>query len=146
MSERRVSEVSEGPWAGWMMRGRAHRFEGVIGPFYFRWHDDRVELGCDVDERHLNGLGAAHGGFLMSVADAALFSIAWREIRETGAVTVHLGTDFLAPAQAGDRLIATGEIVKAGGRLLFIRGEIKREETIVLTFDGVIQRLKKRDG
>ena len=144
MSKLRVHEVAEGPWAGWSKRSEAHKFEATVGPFYFRRREDgAAELGCDVDERHLNGLGAAHGGFLMAVADAALFSIAWREIRETGAVTVHLGTDFLSPANLGDRLIATGEIVKAGGRLLFIRGEIKCEDRMVLTFDGVIQRVRR---
>lgn len=144
MSERRPTDVTEGRWAGWRYWSGLDAYEDLTGPYYFRADDDRPRLAVEVQRRHLNGRGAAHGGFLMTFADNALFSIAWPAIQETGGVTVHLSGDFTASAHEGDVLEATGEIVKAGGRMVFVRGVIKRDDVVILSFNGSIMKQKPK--
>jgi acyl-coenzyme A thioesterase PaaI-like protein len=60
------------------------------------------------------------------------------------AVTVSLNGDFVGPANEGDLVEATGEIIRAGGSLVFIRGLIATGESPMMTFSGVVKKVKKR--
>lgn len=145
MNVRQPNDITEGRWAGWRSWTGLDAYEDLVGPFYFRNDENGNSVGAvEVDARHLNGHGNAHGGFLMTFADNALFSIAWPAIKDTGGVTVHLSGDFTSAGKPGDILQATGEIVRAGGRLIFVRGQITCEDKFVLSFNGIITRLKAR--
>jgi len=145
MSVRQPIDITEGRWAGWKSWTGLDAYEDLVGPFYFRDEDNGGSRGAvEVEPRHLNGRGTAHGGFLMTFADNALFSIAWPAIKDTGGVTVQLAGDFTSAGKVGDILVSTGEIIRAGGRLIFVRGQITCEDKFVLSFNGIITRLKAR--
>ncbi|RZO67735.1 MAG: PaaI family thioesterase, partial [Parvularculaceae bacterium] len=57
-------------------------------------------------------------------------------------VTVTLNTEFLAPGQIGDFIIATGETTKVGGGLVFARGLITAEDRTLMSFSGALKRLR----
>ena len=72
------------------------------------------------DERHANRSGAVHGGLIATLADTAVGHAVREEADEiSGAVTVSLTVDYLAPAEPGKTLEARTEIEKLGGRLAF---------------------------
>jgi uncharacterized protein (TIGR00369 family) len=147
--ERDVGEpflIEQGDWAGWSRWEGSDPFEDESGPFYFR-RDDGGAMRCAfrAEHRHMNGGGFIHGGAVMTFADYSLFLIA-RDVLDGGpAVTVSLNGDFAGPARAGDLIEATGEVVRAGGSLIFVRGMIATGGAPMMGFSGVIKRVK-RDG
>lgn len=143
----RSSRVTEGEWAGWSCWSARDPFEALTGPFYSRIVEDEGPVcAMRTEARHTNGLGGVHGGALMTFADFALFALSSRARERAPGVTVNLSGDFLGPARPGERLEARGEVTKAGGSLLFVRGLVtaEAERRPVLSFTGVIKRLRPR--
>lgn len=64
--------VEDGPMAGWLTWPGvdAVSFGDVVGPVFWRREGDEVRCVIEASERHRNGYGAIHGGFLMSCADS----------------------------------------------------------------------------
>jgi acyl-coenzyme A thioesterase 13 len=137
--------IEEGEFKGWFLSPFKDNYVNLIGPFYYKpLEDGSTQTAFKVDERHLNGGGNMHGGCLLSLADTALFVIALEALGDGRGVTLGLEAQFLNPARPGDLLIATGEITKAGASVIFVRGQIKSEARIVVTFTGVIKRTKPK--
>jgi len=134
--------VEEGPFAGWFTWAGLDPYETMTGPFYAREEaGGGVRCAFQAEERHCNMMGAVHGGCLMTFADFALFAIATPVLGTGPAVTVTLNGDFVAAGRKGDRVEATGEVVRAGRSLVFVRGLIQVRDAPVLSFSGVIKRL-----
>lgn len=141
----RDHQVSEGEFAGW--RYWPHdTFEVHSGPFYFRPDAGGIRCAFRVMRQHLNGGGSTHGGCLLTFADYSLFAIAQDALAGARGVTVSLSSEFVGPALEGDLVEARGEVVRAGGSLLFLRGLITANGRPALTFSGVIKKLKSRPG
>lgn len=135
--------LEDGPFKGW--RTWPHdAYETHAGPFYYkREADGRALCRFTVEQRHLNGGGAVHGGCLMTFADYAVFAIAEETIAGR-AVTVNLSGDFLGPGNLGDVMEATGEVTRAGGRIIYVRGLITANGRPCLSFSSVITRIKPK--
>lgn len=137
--------VETGDWAGWRTWSGLDPFEDQSGPFYFREDDaGRVTTAFRAEKKHMNGGGFMHGGCMMTFADFSLFAIAWKELADSRAVTVSLNGEFVGPARPGDLVSASGEVVRAGGSLLFIRGLIATGSSPMLNFSGVIKKIRSR--
>ena len=138
--------VLEGEFAGWSYWPGDY-FEVHSGPFYFRPDSDgRIRCAFRVTRQHLNGGGTTHGGCLLTFADYSIFAIAEQDLAGARGVTVSLNSEFLGPALEGDLVEATGEVVKAGASLLFIRGVVTANGRPALSFSGVIKKIKPRPG
>jgi uncharacterized protein (TIGR00369 family) len=137
--------VEGGEWAGWRTWSGLDPFEDQSGPFYF-CEDDAgvVTTAFRAETKHMNGGGFMHGGCMMTFADFSLFAIAWKELADSRAVTVSLNGEFVGPARPGDLVTATGEVVRAGGSLLFIRGLIATGGSPMLNFSGVVKKIRSR--
>ena len=135
--------IETGPWAGWKTWPE-DRFETGTGPFYAR-KDETGRTVCRfiAEQRHMNGGGFMHGGCFLTFADFACFSIA-DEVLGGPSVTVNLSGDFLSSAQSGDMMEATGEVTRAGGRLLYVRGIITANGKPCLSFTSVITRVNRK--
>ncbi len=134
--------IAEGPWAGW--RTWPHdAFESGVGPFYYR-RDEAGRVTCRfiAEPRHMNGGGFMHGGCLMTFADYSVFAIAEDQIGGS-AVTVNLSGDFLGPGAVGDVMESTGEVTRAGKRLLYVRGLITAGGKPSLSFTSIITRINR---
>jgi acyl-coenzyme A thioesterase PaaI-like protein len=59
-------------------------------------------------------------------------------------VTVSFACEFLDAAREGELIEATGEIMRAGGSMIFLRGLLKSGERPLFTFSGTIKRVKRR--
>jgi uncharacterized protein (TIGR00369 family) len=135
--------VAEGEFAGWTMF-TDEAFEGMVGPFYYRAGDDGVRCAFRAEPRHLNAGGRMHGGCLMTFADFALFMVSLDALEGDRGVTVTLDNTFVDAVWPGELVEARGQLIRAGGSLIFARGEVFTGTRTVLTFSGVIKRLKPR--
>jgi acyl-coenzyme A thioesterase PaaI-like protein len=134
--------IESGPWAGWKTWPQ-DTFETGTGPFYSRAEPGRgVVCAFIAEPRHMNGGGFMHGGCLLTFADYACFAIA-EEYTVGGAVTVNLSGDFLSAVSAGARMEATGEVTRAGGRLIYIRGMITADGKPALSFTSVVTKVNR---
>ncbi len=135
---------TEGEFAGWTY-WRGDPFEDRAGPFYEKQLEDGSALvAFRAEQRHMNGGGFMHGGCLMTFADGALFSIARNELDGYHAVTMHLTGDFLAQVKVGQLVEARGEVVRGGGKTIFVAGLVTADGVPALRFDGIIRKLQKR--
>lgn len=143
-SDHRPITVESGEWAGWK-HWPHDAFETRAGPFYFRIDDDgEAVCAFTAEPRHMNGGGFMHGGCLMTFADFALFSIAHKELRDSHAVTLSMNSEFLDPATPGQLIEARGEVTRAGGKTIFVRGLITADAKPVFSFTGIIRKVGKR--
>jgi len=135
--------ATDGEFAGWHTWSR-DSFESHNGPFWHRMDDDgRIRTAFRVERKHLNGAGNVHGGCFMTFADYCLFAFAAPVLQGSG-VTVAFACEFLDAAREGDLIEGTGEITRAGGSLIFLRGELKSEQRLLFTFSGTIKRVKRK--
>ena len=95
------------------------------------------------EAKNCNSGGSIHGGALMTFADFALFMIAGGMETAVHGVTVTMNSEFVGAAEPGRMLAARGEVIRAGGSLVFVRGIISDEDRAVLSFSGTIKRLRR---
>lgn len=134
--------IETGPWAGWRTWPQDD-FENGVGPFYYR-RDEAGKAVCRfiAEKRHMNGGGFMHGGCFMTFADYSCFVIA-EDHTQGPSVTVNLSGDFLSSANIGDVIESTGEVTRAGGRLIYVRGLVTANGKPALSFTSVITRVKR---
>ena len=128
---------------GWETWEGHDPFEDYCGPMYFRNFEGEYKCRLLLGPQHMNGQGNVHGGVLMTFADYALFFIPRKELEGIGAVTVSFNCDFMGPAGVGDMLEATGEVIHETGRLLFVRGLVKRGDDNLLNFSGLLRKVRR---
>jgi len=136
--------IQEGEWAGWSLWS-PDPFELLAGPFYAR-RDEAGRMVCAfrAERKHMNGHGAMHGGCLMTFADYAIFCIASEHLQDSGSVTAQLNCDFIDAAFEGDIVECTGEVVRAGASLVFVRGQIETGGRIALTYSAILKKTRQR--
>ena len=134
---------TEGEFAGWRT-WRRDNFETHSGPFYHQVDENgRVRCAFRVAKKHLNGSGNVHGGCFMTFADYCLFALAKSELQGSG-VTVGFSCEFLDAAREGELVECDGEVTRAGGSLIFLRGTLRADTRMLFTFSGTIKRVKRK--
>lgn len=136
--------VDSGEFAGWCYWDSDPFEYDAAGPFYFREENGEPVAAFRARRKHMNGHDIVHGGCLLAFADFALFAIANDVMGEDGGVTVSLTSEFLSGPGEGAWIEARGEVLRAGGSLIFVRGIISGDGTPCLNFSGTIKRLRKR--
>lgn len=135
--------ATEGEFKGWQTWIR-DSFENHIGPFWHRLEaDGSVRCAFRVEKKHLNGSGNIHGGCFMAFADYCLFAIGRNALNGRG-VTVNFACEFLDAGHEGELIECTGEVTRAGGSLIFLRGQMTSGERRLFTFSGTIKRAKRK--
>jgi uncharacterized protein (TIGR00369 family) len=136
-------EITEGPWKGW--RGYdTDPFENLTGPFYNRRDDQGVVCAFRAETRHLNTSGQMHGGAMITFADYAIFIIAGSALDGGGSVTASLNCDLVGAAEEGELIEARGDVVRAGGSLVFVRGVATADGRPILSFSAIIKKTRPR--
>lgn len=77
---------------------------------------DFARVRMPLTEHHLNGWGAAHGGVICALVDAA-FGSAANDSRETAVVTLSTTIDFLRPGLKGP-LVAEAKATHTGTHII----------------------------
>ncbi|SHJ13826.1 uncharacterized domain 1-containing protein [Palleronia salina] len=103
-----------------------------------------------LDARHTNRHGAFHGGLAAVMLDNAMGAAGSLTVDDSGLhpmVTISMTTNFIASAQVGDTLTATGRVVGGGRSVKFIEGELRRDDgTLIATGSGAFKVMKKAQG
>ncbi|WP_322012742.1 PaaI family thioesterase [Paraburkholderia sp. J12] len=119
--------------------------------------EGRTVFALRIAEQHTNILGVAHGGMLVTLADAAMgtcigFALA-ASGRQSGepastshanrqpSVTTTLSTEFLASARVGDWLEAHAFVRRLGRRMVFTDCSLRTGEREVLHASGTFMRI-----
>ena len=137
--------VSDGEFAGWSNWPDEPFEHQTAGPFYFRIDARGPVAAFRAERKHMNGGNVMHGGCLMTFADFALFAIANEQLDDAYGLTVAFTSEFLDGPREGEYIEARGEILRAGGSLVFIRGIVTAEGRPCLNFSGTIKRVRKKD-
>ena len=141
---KRITET-EGEWAGWTRHPGGDPFEDLAGPFYHRLREDGVPVcAFRAEHKHLNGGGFLHGGLVMTFADFSLFVIAHEDITGSRTVTATFNSELVGTARAGQLVECTGEVVKAGRSMVFVRGLITCEGEPVMNFSSVLKKTQRK--
>lgn len=140
----RLQTMTDGEWAGWSWYPGGDPYEDLSGPFYWkRDPDGRLRCAFRAEQKHMNGGGFLHGGCVMTFADYALFVIAREDIEGGRAVTATFNGEFVGTAHAGDLVECTGEVVKAGRSMVFVRGIIESGGEPVMSFSAVLKKTRR---
>jgi uncharacterized protein (TIGR00369 family) len=93
-----------------------------------------VELGkvvfeCDPSEAHYNPIGMVHGGLVCTVLDTATGCAAHSTLAAgVGYTSVEIKVNYLRPVTSDTGvLIATGQVIKGGNRMIFAEGNVTTE-------------------
>jgi acyl-coenzyme A thioesterase PaaI-like protein len=141
----KLTTVTEGEWKGWQCYPGGDPFEDLAGPFYYRIGDDgRPVCAFRAETKHMNGGGFMHGGCVMTFADFCLFVIARDVIDGSRTVTATFNGEFVGTARVGDLVECTGEVVKAGRSMVFVRGLITAPGGPVMNFSSVLKKTTVR--
>lgn len=98
-----------------------------------------VEITAPILEGTRQQQGFGHAGLTFSIGDSAAGYAALTMLPlDMEVVTAEIKINLLAPAK-GDRLIATGRVVKPGKRLCVVTAEVHAEEAGVRTLIAVLQ-------
>jgi acyl-coenzyme A thioesterase 13 len=117
---------------------RSSPFFDLIGPWLSRRAEDGLEFALQIDERHINARGFAHGGVLAALADVALgYTAAMEQDPPARLITASLTIDFAGAVRDGDLLIATVDVQRVGKRMAFAncylacdRGRVARASAV----------------
>lgn len=104
--------------------------------------DGRAVLDLPIEPNILNRWGTPHGGAIFTLCDVAC-GMANVTLRQESCVTVNASVDFIAAAPDHGTLRAIGMVEKQGGKLSFLRAEVRDESgkliasaRSVMTFTG----------
>lgn len=140
-----LQTMTEGEWAGWSWYPGGDPFEDHAGPFYWkRDPDGRPRCAFRAERKHMNGGGFLHGGCVMTFADYALFVIARDAILGSPCVTATFNCELVGTAHEGALVECTGEVVKAGRSMVFVRGLIESGGEPIMSFSSVLKKTGRR--
>ncbi|MGI9169197.1 MAG: PaaI family thioesterase [Caulobacteraceae bacterium] len=137
-------EIEEGEWAGWRIWSN-DPYERLSGPFFCR-RGEGGDMICAfrAEEKHMNNSGAVHGGCLLTFADYALYCIGAEALAGAGSVTASLNAEFVDAARLGEVIESSGEVTRAGGSLVFIRGMISAAGRPLMSYSAIVKRVRRR--
>lgn len=107
---------------------KGQHFMHLIGFDLTRIEFGVVEGQMNLENKHLQQFGFVHGGATSSILDITMGFAAYSVVQiEKGVVTANISIDFLNPGD-GDKIIAIGEVEKAGNKLVFTQGRVFTEK------------------
>ncbi|KQO15166.1 phenylacetic acid degradation protein [Acidovorax sp. Leaf76] len=129
------------PGPGW----KARSLTGFIqhaGPLWALREEHGWAYGLAVGPQHSNPAGSAHGGALLTLMDHTLSTVAWEACDRTACVTLQLDSHFVSPVRPGQFVEARAAVLQRTGSLVFMRGELRAGESLVLTAHALMKALK----
>jgi acyl-CoA thioesterase len=121
---------------------RNDRFAEYVGIELLEVAPGRARARLEIDDRHLNAVGVAHGAAIFSLADL-VFAVASNS-HGTVALGVNVSVSFMKAARRGI-LTAEAEEVSINPKLAtYLIRVLDQEESLIALFQGTVYR--KRDS
>jgi uncharacterized protein (TIGR00369 family) len=95
---------------------------------------------------HSNLQGKVHGGVTLALIDIAMFATIHTVLSgdAAGAVTLDLHNQFVGAGSIGEPLDVVCEVMKETGRLVFVRGTVEQDATLVANFIGTLRKSTRK--
>lgn len=104
----------------------------------------------DVTKEHLNRHNALHGGIMATMLDNAMGATASLTVSPDGRnpfLTISMTTQFIAPAYAGQRLVAIGQVTGGGRSTLFVAANLMNADgQLIAASTGVFKKVRMAQG
>lgn len=122
-------------------------FRSVLNGTVDEFGDGRCQISIAVKAVHRQHIGAVHGGIVGALADDAC---GWACASVAGSlVTASYAINLIAPAM-GDVLIARGQLLKAGRRVIVGRADVysvqNEEEKLVAVYQATLATVEHRSA
>jgi acyl-coenzyme A thioesterase PaaI-like protein len=104
--------------------------------------ETEYEFTTVLQDFHMNASGTTHGGYIMSVLDSGMGTSAHQFIGGV-AVTISLNTNFIDGSKPGDKILGYAKMKKKTSSLLFMYGELKCDDRLLATAEGIWKVIKK---
>jgi acyl-coenzyme A thioesterase PaaI-like protein len=122
--------------AGWTLVDN-NPLPAAIGVPWRKQEGDRWCYAMQTRPDHANPAGAVHGGILVCFADHTLGCYVEAAAEGVPNVTIQLNTHFLAAVEPGSFIELRGEVTRATGSMVFVRGIMSVAGREVAAFDGI---------
>jgi uncharacterized protein (TIGR00369 family) len=143
--------VQDPDYAGRIARSFAKQgIMGTIGATLLRVDPGEVEIALPIAPAVSQQHGFAHAGAVATIADSAAGYAALTLMPPSvGVLTAEFKINLMAPA-AGERLVATGRVVRAGRTLTVAQAEVMAEQDgrrrPVALLTATLMAVEGRDG
>lgn len=136
MSDMRAADYKvPGDFRHWV----GDKAEDHIGPFFFKEDGTGApRTAFRVEARHCNAHDTVHGGVLMAFADYTL-CLGANGGTQQSVITVSCNNAFVAPAYIDELVEGHCEVIKRGRSLVFVRCELKVDDRVILSSNGVVK-------
>ncbi|HEY4345310.1 MAG TPA: PaaI family thioesterase [Parvibaculum sp.] len=115
-------------------------FGGFAGPVVRGEDKDGALFLFDIAQQHLNGDDRLHGGMMMSLASIVMGEVAsMMAATQDGAAArpLSINCDFVSAGETGERVEGRAQVTRATRSVLFITGELRVGDRILMTATGV---------
>ena len=129
--------------AGWTPMDNDRMPAGIGTPWRKR-EGDRWIYGLRTQPDHANPSGAVHGGILVAFADHTLGCYVEDAAKGAPNVTIQLNTHFLSAVVPGEFVELRGEVTRATGSMVFVRGLIAVGARDAVALDGIWRYFRPR--
>ncbi len=121
----------------------ASPFASHLGLKVVEWSPGRAVISLEVTDTMKNSRGNAHGGVTATLLDVAL-GIACRSHADDwmSEGTVTLNVQFIEPAHGALR--AEGRLLRAGGTVAFVEGEVRDERGAIVAKGTATFKIARR--
>ena len=102
--------------------------------------ESEYEYTTIIQDIHMNAGGVTHGGYVMSMLDSGMGTAA-HQVIDGGAVTINLNINFIGGSKPGDKILGYAKIKKHTRTLIFMYGELKCEDKLLATAEGIWKKL-----
>ena len=102
------------------------------------------EFKAVINDKHLNAAGITHGGYLCALVDAGAGTAAHRSAENAPCVTISLDLKFIGASKVDDEIIGHVRILKKTKTLVFLFCELKCNNEIIATANGIWKILKNK--
>ena len=135
-------------WYSWNPHDRTRFNYTVLGELITRREGDFCRLRMVPEHRHTNLQEMIHGATTLSLIDIALFATVHvlSDAEARPSVTLELSTQFVGAGDPSRPLDAVSEIVRETGRMVFVRGQVVQEDSVVASYSGIVRKLPSRGG
>jgi len=123
---------------GWEPYASSGFFKG-LGQTWCKTVNGKPLFGIEAGEDHLNGKGIVHGGFLLTMLDQAISMTAIDSCDGALMVTLQMDSQFVGAAKAGDFIEGDATITRKTRSLLFLRGELRVDDRILVSGQGIMK-------
>jgi len=113
-------------------------YNQYIGPLYHLPEQEGFQRFCfRALDRHMNSVGAVHGGMLMSLADIAMSRAARAGTDAQNSSTVSLSCDFVSPGKLGEVVEARVRVTRRARTTVFLSADIVSDGRVLLVASGI---------